>query len=190
MSRGVMKLGWWCTVAGLQRAAAGHTGTTLVHPHCRVMGRGTATLHMFFCGLTWELLQLAPQHSCFCHIHNAAEPVWFHNCHAAKPATLQVQEIQSLARDLGLTCVEAHKADSVEAVTGPGAAAAAAAAAPAGQAQVQGAASGELGSGPVGPPPYPPGSFSHVLLDPPCSALGLRPRLLHSWTLPQVRDNS
>lgn len=100
-----------------------------------------------------------------------------------------MHEIQSLACDLGLTCVEAHKADSVEAVTGPGAAAAAAAAASAGQGQVQGspAAAGELGSGPLGPPPYPPGSFSHVLLDPPCSALGLRPRLLHSWTLPQVR---
>ena len=32
-----------------------------------------------------------------------------------------------------------------------------------------------------------PGSFDYVLLDPPCSALGLRPRLLHDITLHQLR---
>ena len=31
-----------------------------------------------------------------------------------------------------------------------------------------------------------PGSFDYVLLDPPCSALGLRPRLLHDISLPQL----
>jgi 16S rRNA C967 or C1407 C5-methylase (RsmB/RsmF family) len=31
-----------------------------------------------------------------------------------------------------------------------------------------------------------PGSFDYVLLDAPCSALGLRPRLLLDWTLPRV----
>lgn len=32
-----------------------------------------------------------------------------------------------------------------------------------------------------------PCSFDYVLLDPPCSALGLRPRLLHDIALPQLR---
>jgi 16S rRNA C967 or C1407 C5-methylase (RsmB/RsmF family) len=31
-----------------------------------------------------------------------------------------------------------------------------------------------------------PGSFDYVLLDAPCSALGLRPRLLLDWTLPRL----
>ncbi|EFJ40115.1 hypothetical protein VOLCADRAFT_100142 [Volvox carteri f. nagariensis] len=39
---------------------------------------------------------------------------------------------------------------------------------------------------PFGPPPYPPGTFDYILLDPPCSALGLRPRLLHAWSLKQL----
>lgn len=46
---------------------------------------------------------------------------------------------------------------------------------------------GKATSAAVGPPPYPPGYFDYVLLDPPCSALGLRPRLLHHWSLKQVR---
>jgi len=33
---------------------------------------------------------------------------------------------------------------------------------------------------------FEPESFDHVLLDPPCSALGLRPRLTHEWTLPSL----
>ena len=33
-----------------------------------------------------------------------------------------------------------------------------------------------------------PGSFDHVLLDAPCSALGLRPRLLLSWDLHQLQQ--
>jgi hypothetical protein len=33
-----------------------------------------------------------------------------------------------------------------------------------------------------------PGSFDHVLLDAPCSALGLRPRLLLSWDLNQLQQ--
>ncbi len=37
-------------------------------------------------------------------------------------------------------------------------------------------------------PPYPAETFDSVILDAPCSALGLRPRLLHaSWSLPQLR---
>lgn len=39
-----------------------------------------------------------------------------------------------------------------------------------------------------GPPSisFEPESFDAVLLDAPCSALGLRPRLLHDWKLPQL----
>lgn len=32
-----------------------------------------------------------------------------------------------------------------------------------------------------------PESFDYVMLDPPCSALGLRPRLQHDWSLHQLR---
>ena len=33
---------------------------------------------------------------------------------------------------------------------------------------------------------FEPESFDHILLDPPCSALGLRPRLSHLWSLDQL----
>lgn len=35
-------------------------------------------------------------------------------------------------------------------------------------------------------PGFEPESFDYVLLDAPCSALGLRPRLLHDWTQPRL----
>ncbi|GIL82099.1 hypothetical protein Vretifemale_11036 [Volvox reticuliferus] len=150
----------------------------------------------------------------------------------------KVAEIRSLARDLGVHCVEAYQADAKEAVLTMTAAAAAAAAAAAEQPMEEKAAAagavGRIPSPPVslpsaapppssprlsaipsaapssatpssaapssaapspaaagalllGPPPYPAGTFDYILLDPPCTALGLRPRLLHSWNLPQLR---
>ncbi|KAG2494690.1 hypothetical protein HYH03_007206 [Edaphochlamys debaryana] len=74
-----------------------------------------------------------------------------------------------------------------EAEAASGEAEAAAAAASAAAAPAAAAASARRLTPPLGPPPYPPGSFRYIMLDPPCSALGLRPRLLHSWTLPQLR---
>ncbi|GFR46036.1 hypothetical protein Agub_g7505, partial [Astrephomene gubernaculifera] len=137
--------------------------------------------------------------------------------------TAKVEEIRSLARDFGLTSVEAHRADATQAVrlqqqhteaeaeataaapSSPSEAAtqAAAAAAEAKAAAAAGAAmqaegapaagSSALHHSPssplpaLGPPPYHPASFDYILLDPPCSALGLRPRLLHAWSLKQLR---
>ncbi|KAI8472058.1 MAG: S-adenosyl-L-methionine-dependent methyltransferase [Monoraphidium minutum] len=37
---------------------------------------------------------------------------------------------------------------------------------------------------------FPPESFDAVLLDAPCSALGLRPRLLHGWRLGQLQSTA
>ncbi|GLI63582.1 hypothetical protein VaNZ11_006585 [Volvox africanus] len=137
----------------------------------------------------------------------------------------KVAEIKSLARDLGVHCVEAYQADATEAIMTEAAAAAAEqlteVAAVGSHSQSTSTASGDgvgdtiavaaaaihhsvsrttargaASMGPLsaiaagqllGPPPYPAGTFDHILLDPPCSALGLRPRLLHSWTLPQLR---
>ncbi|GIL68932.1 hypothetical protein Vafri_22182 [Volvox africanus] len=139
----------------------------------------------------------------------------------------KVAEIRSLARDLGVRCVEAYQADATEAVVTEAAAAAAeqlteaAAVAAVGDSKAVArmppppqatsspspprpstiASAAPLPTAPsstrplsviaagqlLGPPPYPAGTFDHILLDPPCSALGLRPRLLHSWNLPQLR---
>ncbi|KAG2441250.1 hypothetical protein HYH02_010093 [Chlamydomonas schloesseri] len=121
----------------------------------------------------------------------------------------KIREITSLAADLGVTpWLEAYKHDATQvvaaAVAHDGAAVArdhAAVAAPVNTEAAAAAADGQAAASapdaadaatpplgpPLGPPPYPPATFDAVLLDPPCSALGLRPRLLHSWTLPQLR---
>jgi len=41
---------------------------------------------------------------------------------------------------------------------------------------------------PSAPAGFSPGSFDHVLVDAPCSALGLRPRLLQTATLQYLRQ--
>jgi len=40
----------------------------------------------------------------------------------------------------------------------------------------------------LGAGPFEAESFDAVLLDPPCSALGIRPRLTHGWSLQQMRS--
>jgi len=45
---------------------------------------------------------------------------------------------------------------------------------------------GEKEGSPNYHPPFAAESFDAIMLDPPCSALGLRPRLVHSWSLQQM----
>lgn len=122
----------------------------------------------------------------------------------------KVAAVRSLAADMGLAgCIDARVADSTLLAPPPapaqaadgGAAAAAAAASGSGSSSsggggAEGAAAGEeaeeaAAAAPWAPPAHladlEPESFDYVLLDAPCSALGLRPRLLHAWTLKQLR---
>lgn len=120
---------------------------------------------------------------------------------------LKVAEVRRLAADLGLSCITAHKADATQVVASAPASASASetilqaaqqkapearagAAATAAAAPWDGRGGGGSAGGAAQPGPalvFEAGSFDCVMLDPPCSALGLRPRLVHAWTLPQVR---
>eukprot|EP00198_Chlamydomonas_reinhardtii_P007955 XP_001697292.1 predicted protein [Chlamydomonas reinhardtii] len=86
---------------------------------------------------------------------------------AVLKACCVIREITSLAADLGVTpWLEAYKHDATQAVAGQEEAVAGG--------QEKAVAADE-------------GPEAAVLLDPPCSALGLRPRLMHSWSLAQLR---
>lgn len=83
----------------------------------------------------------------------------------------KAQRVRDLAADLGLTCITALAADATQLWQRTSSSSGSSGGVGLSQ-EVQGAA--QLGS------------FDHVLLDAPCSALGLRPRLLHDWTLPAL----
>ncbi|DBA85330.1 TPA: hypothetical protein ACH3X2_006018 [Trebouxia sp. C0005] len=111
----------------------------------------------------------------------------------------KAQQIRSLAAELGLTCIEAFKMDATTALQDSGPQAPAdmqpGVHVDAGQ-QHQSYAASSLDTGSQAMPSakeqlrrerkdkgFPPESFEYILLDAPCSALGLRPRLSHHTTL-------
>jgi 16S rRNA C967 or C1407 C5-methylase (RsmB/RsmF family) len=124
----------------------------------------------------------------------------------------KVAAVESLASDLGISIIDARVADSTQLAPPPpgeseqqrrrrggrrrgggGGGAAGGGGAPPDVAD-EGAddGAGEAGGAEAGPTPvnplpeFGPESFDAILLDAPCSALGLRPRLLHDWRLAQL----
>eukprot|EP01051_Picozoa_sp_SAG22_P003950 SAG22_NODE_202_length_15324_cov_7.802627_12_plen_195_part_00 len=117
---------------------------------------------------------------------------WFAGLVVAVDRTgLKVQEIERLAEELGLRtaanpgCIRTHFGDARKLMTAPAAAGAAGGGvgdSPAGglRTEQSGAAAAAAGGGGTDQTRYPPESFDRILLDPSCSALGLRPRLRHT----------
>lgn len=124
------------------------------------------------------------------------------------PLLLQVEQVLSLASDLGLSCVQAFAADSTQLfqrLSGADSTSSSGGSSSSGSEQGRAAAGDERSedsecstSGSNSEEGssrrrqqlqllLQPESFDYVMLDAPCSALGLRPRLQLEWTLPQLK---
>ncbi|GAX83364.1 hypothetical protein CEUSTIGMA_g10789.t1 [Chlamydomonas eustigma] len=102
----------------------------------------------------------------------------------------KVTEIRAYAASLGLTSIMAIKADATRAVKGWQSKDKTLSENPSDKPRQFGTPEEEMSSmnedGGEAFEGFEPESFDHIMLDPPCSALGLRPRLSHTWTLDQL----
>ncbi len=133
----------------------------------------------------------------------------------------KVAAVESLARDMGITCISTRAVDATQLCPGPdpgsspgagagekGTSPEAAAGSSGGQAAVEPAAAVDLAAAGIAAEPaaesaaahqprpalqvdgVAPESFDAILLDAPCSALGLRPRLLHDWKIRHLESTA
>lgn len=112
----------------------------------------------------------------------------------------KVVGIEELAKDLGITCIRAYKADATKAVRDPTrvkrAAAPESSAKSVARMERIAAQKAKRGEDPAPPARaattdgFEPESFDYVLLDAPCTALGLRPRLVLSQTMEELRSTA